>query len=110
MTAPPPERPGPQVTAEDMAHAVGMCDIAQHGDEGGPCIVNGGPSVRAALGTTLRPGGLVARAIADELERLRVELGQVDLNPGDPQSLLPGLLLAMDKSRRRAAEWREGKR
>lgn len=54
--------------------------------------------MRAALESTLRPGGLVARAIADELERIAVVRSIVQ--DGDGASYL----------RRTAAEWREGRR
>lgn len=52
------------------------------------------PDMRAALATAYRPGGIVGRAVADELERIA---------NGTNLPLRPDLL-------RLAAEWREGRR
>lgn len=57
---------GPQITAEDVAGAVAAKDAAwQAGRRLGELDV-----ITAVLASTLRPGGLVARAVAAELERL----------------------------------------
>lgn len=85
----------PRITDEDeIAAWTAAADAYQrHVPDGDPDALESAGHA-AALGSTLRPGGLVARAVADELDRIA---NQTHL------PLRPDLL-------RLAAEWREGKR
>jgi hypothetical protein len=85
---PPHVEPEPRVTAEDVRAAV---DAGHNGQ-----IATSRDYYAAVLHSTLRPGGLVARAIADELERLANEAFA-----DDPGAL--GLLLTM------ATDWRDAR-
>jgi hypothetical protein len=51
----------------------------------------------AVLESAFRPGGVVARAVADELDRLASNLGRIRPIHGEELAAL-------------AAEWREGRR
>lgn len=87
-----PRQPDPRVTDEDVAAAIDACHT-----DGDTQIVTGRDYYQAVLRSTLRPGGLVARAIADELDRVANEVFLYD-----PGAL--GVLLHL------AQEWREGSR
>lgn len=79
------QRPDPRITNDDVQAA--RTAVA-------PMVSRDvGDYYRGVLASAFRPGGLVARAIADELDAIVMEHG-----------VAPFLL------RRLAAEWREGRR
>ncbi len=67
---------------------------------------------RAVLETTLRPGGLVARAVADALDDVAAGLVfRHDTTPGSaPSGQAAECADIAERVRVLAAEWREGKR
>lgn len=92
-----PERPDPDITDGDIAAAAGRA-VDRIGDDQGttPRMML---VVQASLASAYRPGGIVARAIADELERMADVLDKAL----DPYASRLELRCA-------AANWREGKR
>jgi hypothetical protein len=89
---------GPQITDEDVRAAIEA--LGDYNIASDPAQVRVmATQLRFAVESTLRPGGLVARAIADELERLADVL-----NDATDQSI------SQFELRAAAARWREGNR
>jgi hypothetical protein len=104
------QRPGPQITDEDVQAAVRHSQSATFALCPNPREL----VARAALESALRPGGLVARAIADELERLASGFdrtaSQIRGDYHEAQAARDAYENAAERARDAAAECREGKR
>jgi len=129
---PPPTRtPTPSITDEDVQAALeatnqaALCDLGRrHGGVSARAEV----VMRAGLASAFRPGGVVARAVADELDRLtataRADIAQQIDDARErwrdtcDDHYLRGLAAAAiiargetwEQARDRTAEWREGRR
>ena len=110
-----PQRPGPQITDEDVQAAVEAARVAgpraiDRVDDDGRVSAPVEPVFAAVLASALRPGGLVARAVADELDRLAARYpGDVFLDDGTSRDAISGTALRTVLTAQ-ARLWREGKK
>jgi hypothetical protein len=101
-----PARTDPRITDDDVQAA------SEAGYRIGGTVED--PDMRAALGTVFRPGGVVGRAVAGELDQLATGLdrsaSQIHGDYHEAQAARDAYENAAERARDAAAEWREGRR
>jgi hypothetical protein len=105
-----PQRPGSQITEEDVRAAIDA--VRDYNTASDPAQVRVmATQLRFAVESTLRPGGLVARALDAAAARVVADCSHDDYRLGQwPPETCPFCAPKVASVRAVAAEWREGPR